>query len=685
MTADIVSLAPEPYATWNDGLLAVCEAMGDRHRLPSVLRRLERTAERLKITSEDLCALALTMPVGAPAEPVAASKAAAPKSLATGTVASPQAPSDWGDRLRAGLNAIEAPIRAREQEAEAAFASDDPRRILADTLWGVVATVFVEASDRLGAADPFRRLGARLGLWFFPSSVRRWMGVHLGEDTQGIEAMLRRLLTRFTPEDEPGHAALRLLRITAQVETLPHSAEGIDVLLDIGQAIEGRAARVLQDSLLLAMMDAVGWDQRQALNRADVQLAISLLNRPNEESDAGLGPTASLPAWLREQRHAVLLPDLAWFLPDICFHLTEWPEGKPPEVLEVVVRMLGEQGFAVFPQGPLPLTFYRQFEQRLELPARLADALPEAHDLLRLLSLRDSDWSEAGGEFDPAFWGDPLRPDDGVMDLRTACERAIRRGDPALADMLIGGWLLHALLGGRRALPQVPDIARMIRCIPADDRVSVNAALGLGMAEMTADAEAQRRLSHLLSYLPPILAHEPFEPEADLRAHLGEEQWGWLSLSEQRVLLENERLFRDWRRLRPEDADARGPAKLLPHWAAVFEPLIRRALRRCDRRLALTIHDRMTLGESLNVMWKALNMAYDEQWPEADPRRRHLIGEDWLVMLKDLNRANTQWGKHLAGEGSAPAWHEVAALRSRVIFGGALRRCLEAAGKPTTP
>ncbi|MGK7864884.1 hypothetical protein [Falsiroseomonas sp. E2-1-a4] len=679
MSDNVLPFATDPYGTWDEGILALCKSMADRQRLPAVLRRLERTAERLPLTLEDLCVLALVSPVDASLESILSEVKAA-----QGTPMSDQPSferSEWGARLRAGLDAIEAPIRAREEAAEAAFGPGHPCRILGDTLWGIVASAMVDASDRLDAKDPFRRLGTRLGLWFVPSSERRWLGIPLAEDDLGIRDLLRRLVSRLPRPGDDDAPALRLLRIATGTEAVPHSADGLAVLLEIGEASEAQAARVLLDSLLLNMMNAIGWDHRTTLEPADVHLAISVKNRISRHEDASLDATASLSDWLRQGRRAAFLPDLSWFLPDICFHLKEWPEGKPPALLTTVMDVLTRHGFAAYPQGPFPLNYYSQFETERELPARLAQSLPEAHDLLRLLSLRSGDWAEDGGELGTGFWGDPAQPDDGIMDLRTACERALNRGDTALADMLIGCWLMFVSLGTQRSLPHVPDLARIIRRIPPADRLSIDAVLGLGVAELAADPLGARRLAPLLSYLPLVIRVTSSEPEEDFRAHLGEEAWEWLSAASRKVLLENEHLFRDWRRLGAAEANARGPAKLLPHWAAVFEPLLRRALRRCDRAFALEVTDRMPLGELLGKIETAWKRADD--WPADDDRRRHLVGAPWLEMLEDLNRANTRWGKHLVSDDNlSPGWHDVAALRSRVIFGGALRRCLEAAGKP---
>jgi len=49
---------------------ALCDSIADRHRLPVVLRRLERTAKRLPLSEEDLCIPALVCPVDAPTEAI---------------------------------------------------------------------------------------------------------------------------------------------------------------------------------------------------------------------------------------------------------------------------------------------------------------------------------------------------------------------------------------------------------------------------------------------------------------------------------------------------------------------------------------------------------------------------------------------------------------------------------------
>jgi hypothetical protein len=79
----IVALDKHPYDTWDKGLAALSDAIADRQRLPAVLGRLERMAERQGVTAEDLYALLLTTPPSAPKEPEAAEppgpRAAAPE------------------------------------------------------------------------------------------------------------------------------------------------------------------------------------------------------------------------------------------------------------------------------------------------------------------------------------------------------------------------------------------------------------------------------------------------------------------------------------------------------------------------------------------------------------------------------------------------------------------------------
>ena len=136
---NIALFVAEPYATWDEGILEVCSSMADRHRMPAVLQRLERTAERLALSAEDLCILALVSPVNAPVQLV---RPGPTEALIKTGPDQPKLMTEWGLRLTAAADAAVAPLRAREEKAEAAFGPSDPRRILANTLWGVVASVW---------------------------------------------------------------------------------------------------------------------------------------------------------------------------------------------------------------------------------------------------------------------------------------------------------------------------------------------------------------------------------------------------------------------------------------------------------------------------------------------------------------------------------------------------------------
>lgn len=679
MLTNVVPLAAEPYTTWDEGILALCEAVSDHHRLPAVLRRLERTAEHLTLTAEDLCILALVSPLDVSAEdpePVA-DPAEQP--------AQHQQSSEMYElyaRLRNKIfEATETPIRRREKAALSAFGPDDPRRILSDTIWGIVAAGLAHVSDRLAERDPFMRLARRLGLWFAPASGARWMGVKLG-DVSGVLALLERLVRGSKPASEDDALAHELLMMAVGKSRIPSGAEAGQLLCEILNARRSFLPTLFA-AILMARLESLDWQDSDEVRDLDGLLADLLEHDPSWSDDSFDGSTGSIPVWLQRGRKPFLLPDVSHTLSALSAALSDWTKTGP-RTLKALVRLIERAGPSSLPQGPFPLNFFGGWDKDQNLPADLAEPLPEAHDLMRLLSLRDGDWAEAGGEFSASFWGDPKSVSVDVVDLRQACCAALDRGDPALADMLIGAWLLFWLHETRRPLPYVADIAGVIRRIPSEDRVSINAVLGLAAADMAADATSLRHLDALRSYLPPVPAVSPSDPEAELRAHLGDEAWGWLSVESRRVLVENERLFRDWLRLGTAEADARGPAKLLPHWAAVFEPLLRRALRRCDRGLAIQVTDKTPLGELLHKVEAAWRLA--EAWPEDDARRRYLIGGVWLEMLADLNRVNTQWGKHLVSTHiPSPGWHDVAALRSRIIFGGALRHCLEAAGQPAAP
>lgn len=677
MTNNILPFTSEPYGSWDEGILSLCDSLTDRHRFSAALLRMERTAKRLPPSVEDLCILALVSPLQALAKPINPEATKRPRA---GQEKQRPEVAEAVSQALARINAWVSRTDAREQQAAAAFDPGDPRHILSGTIWGIVAAAMVDVSDRLDTADPFRRLGSRLRLWFHASSARRWLGVAQGVDCHLIWDLLRDLVARLPQPTDDNAAAAKLLRITTQLELLPHSPEGLDVLFELGEEIEGKAARVLLESLILATMEHIDWDNSAMLQQADCRLYISVMNRTYENEDVSFGPTASLAEWLKRDKRSVFLPDLSWFMQEICCHLHEWPDGKP-EVVNALADLTVREGFGVFSQGPFPLAHYGVDGNNLT--TRLFQSLPEAHDLLRLLSLNDGDWSE-GGEAGPDFWGAPRNSEYTVVNLLTACERALERGDPALADMLLGCWLVFLLLGTRRVLPDVAGVARLIRRLPTEDRASVNAVLRLINADLTNDAESSQRLSSLLSYLPPVGEFAPSQPEADLRAHLGDEEWNSLRPQDQRVLLENERLFRDLRAVGETGANDRGPAKLLPHWAAVFEPLLRSALRRCSLEITKKIKDKTTLGQLLPRLEQVLKDAGG--WALDDPRRQYVIEEQWIRMLQELDKANLAWGKHLDREESPqPSWYDVAALRSRVIFGGALRRCLQAAGRSAFP
>lgn len=668
MPADVVALGAQPFDTWDNGLLALCESIRDHQRLRAVLVRLERTAERQSVTVEDLCALMLSTPPGARAR-AEADDAPTPPPPAT-----PET-SRLKDAYDRASEAAEAPLRRREEKARAAFGPDDPRRMLVDTIWGLHATALVDASDRLGAADPFCRLGARLALWFKSGPVGPWMGVPLGEDVSGIWDLAARLLPLARAEGEAGQAALSLLRLALGHERLDHveAASSLNALL---AKAEGMAAKVLCLSLMAAMLSDCTDEGQLSAQEFDRVLARTIW-RWRREAEADQGATGSLLEWFGRGRRPLLLPDLSDAIESLAYRLDDWPEDSPAQLPSVLAKLLVNVGPTAWADGQLPFVFGGEWEPERAFPAQMASSLPEAHDLLRLLSLRSGDWRE-GGEFAAAFWGDPSYALADTMYLRTAATNALSRGDPALADMLLGGWLLTRLAAGL-AVPYPADIARTIRSIPSEERVSTRAVLGLLQAECVSAPAPARHLAGLLSYLPPLPPATPPDPEAELRLHLTEPSWEALSTEERRGLLESECVFRDWRRLALEEVRARGPAVLLTPWAKLFESLLRRALRRAHRDLWPRVHDRTTLGHLVDLTKHAWDIAASEGWPDDDPRRRHLVGEPALGMLEELNAANRRV-KH-PGE-TPPDWPEVAAFRARLLYGGVLRRALEAAGPP---
>jgi hypothetical protein len=143
---------PLPFATWQEGLFALSEALSDPAREKIMIARLEATAAKHPVGLKEICALALLVPSRARFD-----RESLPKHEPHPTAVA-MAQKLSGDTIKhmeeifAAHDRVE---RARQEAVPAAFPHGDPRRLLKDTILGFPAALLVDVSRRLGEADPF--------------------------------------------------------------------------------------------------------------------------------------------------------------------------------------------------------------------------------------------------------------------------------------------------------------------------------------------------------------------------------------------------------------------------------------------------------------------------------------------------------------------------------------------------
>src|SRR5882672_8710613 len=158
-TVDTLSL---PFATWQDGLLALADALQDPDREKIVVARLEATAGQIEIGPAEVCALALLVPSRARFEPITWPEA---HPEAVRLAAMVDADGKLSQTLSSIVDGLGRRQKSREDKVFSAFPGADRRRLLIDTIIGFAAAELSDISQRLGEADPFSRLAGRLSLW----------------------------------------------------------------------------------------------------------------------------------------------------------------------------------------------------------------------------------------------------------------------------------------------------------------------------------------------------------------------------------------------------------------------------------------------------------------------------------------------------------------------------------------
>jgi hypothetical protein len=202
-----INSLPLPFASWQEGLLALTEGLSDPGREKIIVARLEATAAKKPVSPKDICALALLVPSRARFDRNTLPKHEPdPRAVALGRMAG----DEFNKHMEEIGEAHDRIERARQEAGSAAFPEGDPRRLLMDTILGFPAALFADVSRRLGEADPFSRLARRLSLWFRPWLEFTRYGLPLAADGRAVALAVRRLVETLS-----GDGAKRFERLLA--------------------------------------------------------------------------------------------------------------------------------------------------------------------------------------------------------------------------------------------------------------------------------------------------------------------------------------------------------------------------------------------------------------------------------------------------------------------------------------
>jgi hypothetical protein len=440
-TVDTLSL---PFATWQEGLLALAAALQDSNREKIVVARLEATATQIGIGPMEVCALALLVPSRARFEQVTWP---APHPDAVRLAAIADADGKLSQTLSSIVDGLDRRRQSREEKVFSAFPGTDRRRLLNDTIIGFAAAELSDVSQRLGEADPFSRLAGRLSLWFKPSHDYSRYGIASAEDGTAVIDLVRRAVGKLDP-DAAGRLK-RLIDIWAGDVDVEMSVEAIEKIVSLAPLFEGSNSDRLDAVLAVEILGALA-DDLENLDIDTGEAISEVLRRLPKGLDDGRPTTSDLRTWLKAQSHGENRFRLVYDPSRVYWTNVHADNADVLEPLLVTtLEQMRQGGHAVYPTGPLPLhgSLFKSGSRMME---RLAEDAPEAADLFRLLGV-DGDYNDMDGPYPPqCYWVGEHNPD--TITFPEAVANAVQRDDHALCDMLIGCWLLlHALPAGASA------------------------------------------------------------------------------------------------------------------------------------------------------------------------------------------------------------------------------------------
>jgi hypothetical protein len=213
------------------------------------------------------------------------------------------------------------------------------------------------------------------------------------------------------------------------------------------------------------------------------------------------------------------------------------------------------------------------------------------------------------------------RDHDEPLALLSLVTRALEHGDSALCDIMLGCHLLMLGTAIRRPLSDVGEVVRLIRMIPSEDRVSVNAVPGQFRGHVEDDLPGSRHLQVLLSLLPPVPRAKARSMAEALEDWIGTERWGLLDKQQQERLVSAERTYRPGRDQTETEASLwRG---VVVDLCAVAEKLLKQAAAGASQAAGVGVpNQNATLGTGIRNMKSLNKRAVDQNWQTgAAPRR----------------------------------------------------------------
>jgi hypothetical protein len=655
-TIDALTL---PFSTWQEGLLALADALDDPNREKIIVARLEATAAQIGIGPKEVCALALLVPSRARFEP-AIKHEPHPEAARLGAMMG----ESLGKTLSDIADTMERHRQLRQERVFSAFPETDPRRLLIDTIVGFAAAELSDVSQRLGEADPFSRLAARMSLWFKQASDLSRYGIPYPHDGWPVIYLALRLAGKL---DVKGCEKIqRLIQIWSGDVEVDRSDEGLEEIASLAPFLGGSNTDHLDALLALEIYGALAGDLDDLYSDALDALPNILEGLPRQLDD-GRPRTADLQTWLNTPSHRksrfrlIYDPSQAFWS---AMHSDNADVLEP--LLAHTLKQMSSGGHAIFVTGPLPI-HGSLFNRDRKMMERLAEDAPEAADLFRLLGV-DGDYNELDGPYSPqCYWVGDVNPD--AITIPEAIENAAKRGDHALCDMLIGCWLLFCTLYQRAPLPDLVGLARCITALPADHRSSTYAVLGVLKREAVEDTRLRRDVDAVLSWLPLVDTAPPDDFEADMRDQFSPQLWNTIDDEEKQSLLKAEEFFVRVRRLGQLDREKEPLDTMIVGWSRVAEPVLRRVLFRVDGSGG----QGKPLGQLIGMTKKAIERGNDSRSLEEKHRLRLLPAA--MDVLDQLDLINKKGVKHL--DGIHLTWEHVVNVHTGIHW--ALRTLLDAA------